>query len=318
MVLNQDSGCSGGTERLLGIVILNYNGFDDTVACVECFPADAHGVRVFVVDNASSDDSFERLERNRALRLRDYCELIQSGSNLGYAGGNNIGIRRALECGCTHICVLNNDTVVELSEVYKLADYLDADTSCAFVGPVLVENNGAGQTVQSAGASINLWTGDVSVRSSGVARGSLKGSFPCDYIGGACIMFRADDVTELGLIPECYFLFFEETEWCLRAQHMGRTVVCCADAAIVHKGSSSIGKIEGLSAYLLARNTMRFELRNASKVQAAVCLAYNAAYYCAKSLLRHDGSIKRVGYMLDGVHDVVREPYKSVVKLCER
>ena len=268
------------------------------------------------MDNASSDDSFERLKRSGALKLRDYCELVQSGSNLGYAGGNNVGIKRALEYGCTHICVLNNDTVVELSELHKLADYLDADTSCAFVGPVLVENNGVGQTVQSAGASINLWTGDVSVCSGGAPRGSLSGSFPCDYIGGACIMFRAGDVDELGLIPECYFLFFEETEWCLRAQRMGRTVVCCADAAIVHKGSASIGKIGGLSAYLLARNTMRFELRNASKVQAAVCLAYNAVFYCAKSLLRRDGSIKRVGYMFDGVRDVVREPYRGMVKLC--
>lgn len=318
MTLEQDCGFAGSSERLLGFVILNFNGADDTLSCIECFPVAARGIKLFVIDNASTDGSFERLERSETLAARDYCELIQSGGNFGYAGGNNVGIKRALNYGCTHICVLNNDTVVELSELHKLADYLDADTSCAFVGPVLVENNGVGQTVQSAGASINLWTGDVSVCSGGAPRGSLSGSFPCDYIGGACIMFRAGDVDELGLIPECYFLFFEETEWCLRAQRMGRTVVCCADAAIVHKGSASIGKIGGLSAYLLARNTMRFELRNASKVQAAVCLAYNAVFYCAKSLLRRDGSIKRVGYMFDGVRDVVREPYRSVVKLCER
>lgn len=318
MTLEQDCGFAGSSERLLGFVILNFNGADDTLSCIECFPVAARGIKLFVIDNASTDGSFERLERSETLAARDYCELIQSGGNFGYAGGNNVGIKRALNYGCTHICVLNNDTVVELSELHKLADYLDADTSCAFVGPVLVENNGVGQTVQSAGASINLWTGDVSVCSGGAPRGSLSGSFPCDYIGGACIMFRAGDVDELGLIPECYFLFFEETEWCLRAQRMGRTVVCCADAAIVHKGSASIGKIGGLSAYLLARNTMRFELRNASKVQAAVCLAYNAVFYCAESLLRRDGSIKRVGYMFDGVRDVVREPYRSVVKLCER
>lgn len=316
MTLEQDINLTGGGERLLGFVILNFNGADDTLACLECFPVAAHGIMLFIVDNASTDDSFERLQCSDALVARDYCELIQSGENLGYAGGNNLGIRRALDRGCTHICVLNNDTAICLTELSKLADYLDADSTCAFVGPVILENDGTGQTVQSAGASINLWTGNVSARSGGADRKSLSGSFPCDYIGGACIMFRADDLTELGVIPECYFLFFEETEWCFRAQRKGRTVVCCADAAIVHKGSASIHKIGGLSNYLLTRNTMRFELRNASKVQAAVCLAYNAAYYCAKSLFRHDGSIKRVGYMLDGVRNVVREPFRGMVKLC--
>ena len=130
-------------------------------------------------------------------------------------------------------------------------------------------------------------------------------------------MFRSADLGVLGLMPECYFLFFEETEWCLRARRMGRKTVCLADAAIVHKGSASIGKIGGLSGYLLARNIMRFELRNASKVQAFSCFIYNAAYYCAKSLARHDGSVKRVGYMLDGVRNVVRDPYRSAVRLCE-
>lgn len=318
MALERDGGLAGGEERLLGFVILNFNGADDTIDCVECFPVAVRDIRLFVVDNASTDGSFERLERSEALAARDYCELIQSGGNFGYAGGNNIGIRRALACGCTHVCVLNNDTVIDPAELVKLADYLDSDKDCAFVGPVLLENDGTGSTVQSAGASINLWTGDVSVRSGGAARESLAGNFPCDYIGGACIMFRACDVPMLGFIPECYFLFFEETEWCLRAERAGRTVVCCADASIVHKGSASIGKIGGLSAYLLARNTMRFELRNASKLQAVACFFYNATNYCAKSVVRRDGSIKRIDYMLDGVRDVVRDPYRSVVKLCER
>lgn len=318
MALDQNARRAKGGERLLGFVILNFNGADDTIACVECFPVDAGGIRLFIVDNASTDDSFERLERSEALAARSYCELIQSGGNLGYAGGNNVGIRRALACGCTHICVLNNDTIVDSAELIKLADYLDSDKSCAFVGPVLLEDDGMGRTVQSAGANINLWTGDVSVRMGGAVRETLSGSFPCDYIGGACIMFRASDIEVLGLIPECYFLFFEETEWCLRAQHMGRMVVCCADAAIVHKGSASIRKIDGLSGYLLTRNTMCFEVRNASKLQYLVCFVYKALYFATKSLVRHDGSIKRIGFLIDGMCEVVREPYRGMVRICRK
>ena len=303
-------------ERLLGIVILNFNGADDTTACIECFPVDARGIKLFVVDNASTDDSFERLKHGEALCDRGYCELIQSGGNLGYAGGNNVGIRRALACGCTHICVLNNDTSFDPAELNKLADYLDGNEKCAFVGPVLLENDATRCTVQSAGASINLWTGDVSVCSGGAARKSLSGSFSCDYIGGACIMFRSCDIDALGLIPECYFLFFEETEWCLRAGRMGRTVVCCTEAAIVHKGSASIHKIGGLSGYLLTRNTMRFEARNASRLQYLTCFVYNALYFAAKSFVRHDGSVKRIGFLIDGMRDVVREPYRGMVRIC--
>lgn len=316
MALERDGGLAGGGERLLGFVILNFNGADDTLDCVECFPVAVRDIRLFVVDNASTDGSFERLERSETLAARDYCELIQSGGNFGYAGGNNVGIRRALACGCTHICVLNNDTVIDPAELVKLADYLDSDKACAFVGPVLLENDGTGSTVQSAGASINLWTGDVSVRSGGAPREALSGAFACDYIGGACIMFRAYDVEKLGHIPECYFLFFEETEWCLRAKRAGRTVVCCADASIVHKGSASVHKIGGLSGYLLTRNTMRFEARNASKLQYLVCFVYNALYFATKSLVRRDGSIKRIGFLIDGMRDVIREPYRGMVRVC--
>ena len=316
MTVDLDTGHTGARERLLGFVILNFNGADDTIACVECFPADVRGIKLFIVDNASTDDSYERLKRSEALAARSYCELIQSCGNLGYAGGNNVGIRRALACGCTHICALNNDTIVDPAELGKLADYLDSDKACAFVGPVLLENDGTGRTVQSAGASIDLWTGDVSVRSDGAARETLSGSFPCDYVGGACIMFRAADVDALGLIPECYFLFFEETEWCLRAQRAGRKVVCCADAAIVHKGSASIHKIGGLSGYLLTRNTMRFEARNATKLQYLACFVYNAFYFAARSIVRRDGSAKRIGFLIDGMCDVVREPYRGMVRIC--
>lgn len=316
MTLDRDAGRARGGERLLGFVILNFNGADDTIACVECFPVDASGIRIFIVDNDSTDDSFERLKHNEVLAARSYCELIQSGGNLGYAGGNNVGIRRALACGCTHICALNNDTIVDSAELIKLADYLDFDRTCAFVGPVLLENDGTRRTVQSAGANINLWTGDVSVRLGGVARETLSGSFPCDYVGGACIMFRASDIDVLGLIPECYFLFFEETEWCLRAQCMGRKVICLADAAIIHKGSASIGKVGGMAAYLLARNTMRFEVRNASKLQYLVCFVYNALYFATKSFVRHDGSVRRIGFLIDGMRNVVREPYRGMVRIC--
>lgn len=314
---NLSKECRGGEKRLLGVVILNFNGSDDTIACIECFPEKKRGIRLFVVDNASTDDSYERLSRSESLAKRSYCELVQSGGNLGYAGGNNVGIRRAIACGCTHICVLNNDTELDSEELDKLADYLDSDEKCAFVGPVLLENDGTGRTVQSAGARINLWTGDVSVRFQGVSRETLSGAFSCDYIGGACIMFRSRDINALGLIPECYFLFFEETEWCLRAGSADRAVVCCADAAIVHKGSASVNKIGGLSGYLLARNTMRFEARNATVLQYLVCLAYNCCFFAAKSLLHRDGSIKRVGYLFDGMRNIVREPYRGMVRICE-
>ncbi len=93
--------------------------------------------------------------------------------------------------------------------------------------------------------------------------------------------------------------------------------MCCADAAIVHKGSASVNKIGGLSGYLLTRNTMRFEARNATVLQYLVCLAYNCCFFAAKSLLRRDGSIKRIGYLFDGMRNIVREPYRGMVRICE-
>jgi GT2 family glycosyltransferase len=110
-----------------------------------------------------------------------------------------------------------------------------------------------------------------------------------DYVAGACLLIRSELIKKIGLIPEEYFLFFEETEWCLKARRAGQKVVCVCDSLIYHKGSKSTEKVGGLQEYYMTRNQIIFEKRNAGRSQWAVfCLQrmYRMALSLAKGWVK--------------------------------
>ena len=258
------------------IIILNYNGAEDTLACVESiktvgFPAD-----VIVVDNASVDDSYSVLKT----QLPENVVLLSSDVNLGYAGGNNIGIRYALGKGYPYICVLNNDTVATEDFISPCLDKLEENPDIAFIGPTIV--NYSDGLVQSTGGNININRAYVDCKNVGIVYTSEPEMIQSDYIGGACMVFRREIAEQLGVIPENYFLFFEETEWCYRAVKAGYRNICLNTVKLRHKGSASIAKIGGLNEYLMTRNKIAFLRRNHPVKAVAFCI-YLAL--CAKAFL---------------------------------
>lgn len=297
-------------ERI-GVVVLNYNNAEDSIRCLDCLMG--ADLSIFLVDNSSTDDSQDVLQKYVDENKARNVMFLRNEFNLGYAGGNNAGIRAALDADCSYICILNNDTLLDPLALYGLAGFLADNQECGFVGPVLLEDDGTLDTVQSAGARIDLWTGRTPPNHRGESFQMVEGRIRCDYIGGACMMFRASDIDRLGFIPEEYFLFFEETEWCLRASRTGLASYCCTDYAIVHRGSASIKQQRGLAEYLLARNRIRFVMRNGNVLQVAACFACYTVRSIVREMADRDGSIRCVGYMIDGIRDVFREPYKSFI-----
>lgn len=252
--LNADS------TRNIAVVVLNYCNYVDTVCCLDRI-VKSEALNIVLVDNLSPDGSGERLRQEYAQFAN--VTYIQSGSNYGYAAGNNVGIKYAVEhLGAQYICVLNNDTLPTEDALLALVRHLEVRSCCGIVGPVILENSND-YIIQSAGANIDLKRG----RTDPFHKGEIfsYGNYTeiCPYVSGACMMFRASDLCRLGYLPECYFLFFEETEWCLRASRIGYTVECIWNSVIVHSGSASIGRERGLSGYLMTRNRAMFEKRNA-------------------------------------------------------
>lgn len=238
------------------IIILNYNGTEDTIACVHSILKTKCPADIIVVDNASKEHSFVILKQE----LPETVKVLRSKVNLGYAGGNNIGIKYAYDNGYEYICVLNNDTVLTEDCISACAQELDRNRDIAFIGPTIL--NLCDGKVQSTGGSIHINRAYVDCKNNGDDYRPEPRMIQSDYIGGACIMCRRGIIEELGPIPESYFLFFEETEWCYRALRHGYRNVCLNATSLRHKGSASIQKIGGLNEYLMKRNQIAFLRRN--------------------------------------------------------
>lgn len=244
------------------IVILNYNNYKDTIECVQSLQRiiDSSKHDIVVVDNASTNDSVVQLKK-----VLSHLQIIESPDNRGYAHGNNIGIKYAKAKGYDYICVLNNDTVVEIDFLELCIQNLERNLNIAFISPTLVEYKDK-NLVQSTGGDIFINKGLVTLKNHGANRDELPLVIESDYIGGACMVFKTSLLDEVGYIPESYFLFFEETEWCYKAKKLGYKNICLTDSYIYHKGSVSIKSISGLQEYLMERNRVVFVRRNSGNM----------------------------------------------------
>lgn len=292
-------------EPLVYVIILNYNGYKDTIECVNSLKKIVYkNYKIVIVDNNSTDDSEKVLKESCK-----ECLIIQTGRNLGYAGGNNIGINYSIENESDYICILNNDVVVEQNFLNELVKHFENNDNTAMVGPMICEYSNK-QIIQSTGARVNLYKGDVSPLNNGKTEEQIKQKIiKCDYVGGACILVRRDVLEDIGLIPENYFLFFEETEWCFRAREKRYDVICCCDAKVKHKGSSSMNKVSGLSEYFMHRNRIIFEKRNANLIQL-ICFYVYVTFETIYRIVVKKRSTKLVNYYFDGLLNKVNKKYE--------
>lgn len=271
-------------EPKVFIIILNYNSFEDTKECLISLDNVYYkNKEIVVVDNCSNDESYEKL----LLEFNKY-KIIKSTENNGYACGNNIGIKYALNMGTDYICLLNNDVVVERDFLSKVVSTLEKDRSIGIAGPCICSYADR-NVIQAMGANINLYTGLTQGKCKGLKYKSIpKKDAYVDYLGGACFVCKKEVFERAGLIPENYFLFFEETEFCLRVARLGYKLICVYESKVYHKGSSTISKYNGLSYYLLNRNRVIFIRRNANYLQKAIFSVYIFIEALGRIILRRE------------------------------
>jgi len=207
-------------------VVLSWNGRDDTLACLESL----RGMETICVDNASSDDSADAV----AAAFPD-VELIRNDRNLGFAGGNNVGIRFALARGCDFVWLLNNDTVAEPRALSAMVDAAERDSSVGLVGSVLYDDR-ALTRIQAWGGGSLSWLGVARARSTPGA---------VDHLVGASMLVRREVFEDAGLLDETFFLCLEETEFCRRAASKGWRLAVASESAVYHKLGASISPERG-------------------------------------------------------------------------
>ncbi|HYF00131.1 MAG TPA: glycosyltransferase family 2 protein, partial [Planctomycetota bacterium] len=213
----------------VSVVVVNFNGGDLTPACLESLPA---GVETIVVDNGSTDGSADTI----AARFPQAI-LIRNGVNRGFAGGVNRGLEVARG---RYVCLLNNDARLSAGALETLVAYMDAHPDVGMAAPQLLHEDGRKQ--HSFDNFPSLATVFLNKSLLRLLRPSKYPSKRQDYseprdvesVIGACMMVRRSLIDRIGPLDEAYFLFLEETDWCLRAWRSGARVAFVPQAAVVH------------------------------------------------------------------------------------
>ena len=245
------------SKPLVSIISINYNQAQVTCALLASLRQLTYpNYEVIVVDNASpTEDPGVIAERFPEV------QLIRSADNLGFAGGNNLGIRASQGQYCLF---LNNDTEVVPHLLEPLVAVFERDARVGIVSPKIIYYGTENRLIQYAGcAGISPWTG----------RGFVVGSMEPDtgqhdtsqatgLIHGAAMMVPTRVIRQAGLMPEVYFLYYEELDWCEMIKRMGYLPYYEAGATVYHKESVSVGQGSVLRTYYLNRNRLLYIRRN--------------------------------------------------------
>ena len=212
-------------------VILNTNRRADTLACLESLArSQAPRPGILVLDNASTDGSVE------AIRAKyPDVEIHPLAQNLGYAGNNNVGIRRALAMGADWVLLLNEDVVVGADALRVMLEAAGSRANAGFVGP-MVYHYDEPEIIQSAGGRLGPGWQAIHVGQNSVDRGEFASPRSVQWVSGCALLARREMIESVGVLDERFFYYWEETEWCLRARGLGWDVLFVPGARAWHKG----------------------------------------------------------------------------------
>ncbi len=241
----------------IGIIVLNWNGKEDTLACLESLEkVDYSPFTTYVVDNGSSDGSAG------AIRARfPGVRLIETGENLGFAEGNNVGIRAALAEGVDFLFLLNNDTVVDPGILRELVLGFSRQPEAGILGARIYRFDQR-DTLDHLGGMWDRKTGTFAFVGLGEKEAGAALPREIDYVCGAGLMVRRSVIEAIGMLEPRFFLIWEESDFCFRARRAGFKTLTCPEARLWHKVSASFVGGKPHSTYFWWRNRLLWIERN--------------------------------------------------------
>lgn len=300
----------------VSIIILNWNGLEDTIECLESLKKITYpNYDVIVVDNGSKGNDAQVLEQ----KFGDHVHLIRNDKNYGYAGGNNIGIRYALSNSLSdYFLILNNDVVVAPDFLTEMIRRAAGDDQVGLVGPKTYIY-GAPDSLQLVWYEVDMRKGRASHVASGETdQGQYEEAKQVDYIQGSCFLVRQKVIQNVGLFDEEYFCYWEETDYCYKVREAGYKIVYAPRARIWHKKSVSSkpwyrtlrrrdqANMPPYHIYFLTRNNFKFMKKHATTKQYRSFLVYFFGYrfwFTAGVCLLYHRDIKVLIAFLRGVRD---------------
>lgn len=246
------------SNPLVSIIVLNYNRRDDTLDCLRSLEHLHYpNVDVIVVDNGSTDGSIEAIKA--LYPSPDHITLIETGANLGFTGGNNIGIEHALAKGADYIMLLNNDTIVAPDMLNIMIDVMQASPDIGVSGPMIYYYD-IPDVIWSAGGTIDWSKGLPNMVGLNEDDKAQYGLAPreVDFVTGCALLVRRDVWEKVGLLDDKFFMYYEETQWCVRAGRHGFKIVHIPSAMMWHKISPEERMASPNTYYYMTRNRLLF------------------------------------------------------------
>jgi GT2 family glycosyltransferase len=251
-------GMPEATARV-GLVTVTYNSggvIDDFLRSV--LSQDHRNFILYLVDNASSDDTLARARLHPDGRIR----VLESGENVGFAAGCNLGMRAALAEGCSHVLLINNDTVFDSHLICALLS-AEAQLAADIVVPKILRHGEAGR-VWSAGGGFDRLRGYASfhIGEDEVDSGQYERPRRVEFAPGCCMLLSRNAIGRLGYFDERYFVYTEDADYCWRARALGMTLWYTPAASLLHKVSSLTGGGSPFSVRYTTRNRVLFLRKN--------------------------------------------------------
>ena len=265
----------------VAIVVLNWNGWRDTLECLASLEKlNYPNYEVVVVDNGSTDGS--------QTMIRDAypgITVLEMGDNLGFAVANNYAIRYAINEGADFLWLLNNDTVVDTEALNALITEAVSDRRVGMVGSK-IKWYYQPDTIGNAGGAISTSTARTWLVGAGEADvGQWDMPRDVDWVSGCSMLASKELVEDVGLLDRRFFLFFEETDWAIRARQKGWRVRYQPKSTVWHKVSSSVKRDSPNMVFHFARSSVLFAKKHASS-RFLLSLGMTAVFWVLRPLLR--------------------------------
>jgi len=250
----------------IGVVVLNWNGHRDTVACLESLVAAAPAPpSVVVVDNGSTDDSLDVLRRWEARHVASGAAprvtVLASPSNRGFSAGTNLGLARlAADPVIAHFLLLNNDATVDSRFFGEVARALEAVPDAGIIGPTIYVTGRPGEVWYAGGHFVRLRS--LAIHELTVPERAAP--VPTEFVTGCAMIISRRAWETLGPLPECYFIYLEDAEYSWRAHAAGLPVLYAPRAIVHHAVGGTVRRqwADPRVAYVQTRNRALFVRRN--------------------------------------------------------
>ncbi len=272
-------------SKTVGVVTVTFN----SGAVIEGFVASLlmqthQDFILYVIDNASSDDTLEKLARYHV----PHMQVIPNRENKGVAAANNQGIQALLQVGCELVLLINNDTVFEPRLLAKLIADMDAH-DCDMIVPKILYYD-APTLIWFAGGYFSRWRAYATLHygKHEPDRGQFDTARWIDYAPTCCMLIRKAVFQRIGLMDEAYFVYFDDADFCFRAKRAGLRMLYSPSAVLLHKESSLTGGVQSpFALHFSARNKLYFLKKNLGSVWMMWALLYQV-YLALRLLTKRD------------------------------